>query len=197
MTASLITTAAGVHTAYFYYLDFENGPPLISVYTKHDEHNPLGAVRQVAEDLANNHLGPSNDPPSGGDAIEDITRTWKGYFIVVLEGASFSQANPIRFLCDSASNPQSNGNDGRHTFSPLGTFEVTAAGKTLSATAYLYRAQSFIRPDELGPGEREHYHIQFEITRTTLATATYDDSGGTNMGPPPPPPGRAHRARPD
>ncbi|HEX8261894.1 MAG TPA: hypothetical protein VF547_03360 [Allosphingosinicella sp.] len=188
MTNTVITTAAGVHTAYFYYLDYETGQPIISVYTKHDPDHPLGGVRQVAQELADNHLGPRTDPTYGGDEFEDITRTWKGYFIVALEGASFSSPNPITFLCDSGSVPQSLGNDGRHTFTPLGTFEIDSRGKSLSVTAYLYRAQSFIRPDDLDEGEREHYRIRFSADGISAATVTYDDSGGTNMGPPPPPP---------
>lgn len=186
---NIVTADAGVHTAYFYHLSYTNDEPTISAYQKYDEQSALGNVQQVAKDLADNHFGARNNPVYAGDEFEDIIRGRKGYLIVSLEGAQFDSRDPITFRCDSGSEPQSLNNDGRHTFTPLGTFAVSAGGKALSVTAYLYRAQSFIRPTNLGDGEREHYHIKFKATRSALVDIFYDDSGGTNLGPPPPPPG--------
>ncbi len=184
---TVMAAPAGVHTAYFYYIEYADGERTISVYEKFQD-TALGSVGSEVPSLIDNHLRTGNNPKYGGNDFDDIVRKRKGYFIVALDGASFSSNDPITFRCDASSETDSIGNNGKHTFTPLGTFNVVIGTKNISVTAYLYRAQSYIRPANLGNTEREHYHIKFDGELRAELVTLYEESGGTNLGPPPRPP---------
>ena len=188
---------AAVHTAYFYHLRFESdGTYEVTAYEYFDIDRPLEKVENVAAHLIENALDPNGrDPRPYGTDFDALFRRRKGYFIVALEGAEFASNDPITFKCDGATYTSSKGSQGRHTFKPLGTFQLsTSTGGAFSVTAYLNIARSLKKGVELDHGEWEHYAIELAIKAGASAVERlFDDSGGTNMGPPPPPPGRKVR----
>jgi hypothetical protein len=180
------------NTAYFYYIRVAgDGAYTMAAYELVDIANPLGDVRSVAMGLIANAEANGIDPRPHGDDFDDRDRKRRGYFIVALDGAAFTSTDPITFFCDDALFTNSKGNDGTHTFTPLAQFDVPIAGKTVSVAAYYSHAKSFHNGGgDLDQHEWEHFRISFDAKAGQAAIASsFEDSGGTNMGPPPPPPG--------
>jgi hypothetical protein len=192
--ASALAAPNKPHTIYFYYILFtSNTDYTIKSYHYFSGDNPIDNPSQKIIDLTANAIDGGSNPLPNGTSFDEVNRARKGWFVIALDGAEFIKPDPIDFECNDAQKLESINNNGRHTFYYRGRLDDTIRGRQISIVNYLYPAKSFDHGEDLLDDEWEHFVVRFLYRRgAQLTEFSYEDSGGTNMGPPPPPPGRIY-----